>query len=226
MIPFLLLATSSLVAGIPHNFDDYDPVSSPPHRPTLHDIAQTTKNHTLTTVPTKPLEYTGHSHNPHEAVLVELDEAEILRLMGPDPPSYWEHDTNVTISDQTHGHLMAVHAASMSLAFFGVLPIGESIPMVGRSGRLNGIFVLTSLGIALRAFSSPLHWFVQSIFVGLVVLGWFTGAIYSTFTPSLYVELACFRNMQLTATTLQIPWGKAFWDGIFHASHNHSHHTR
>ncbi|KAF8324437.1 uncharacterized protein EI90DRAFT_2934701 [Cantharellus anzutake] len=109
-------------------------------------------------------EPTGHSHDPHEPVLDELDEAEILRLMGPDPLSYWEFDTNSTTVNRTHGDLMIVHAASMSLAFFGALPVG----------------------IVLRAFNNPLHCVVQTIFVILVVLGWLTGFIYNKLTPSLF----------------------------------------
>ena len=184
-----LLAASSFVAAIPHDDDgaDYE-LSPPPHHPTVHGMTQT-KNDTLAAIPTKPHRSTGHSHNSHEAVLVELDEDEILRLMGPDPPSYWEYDTNVTAPVQTHGKLMAVHAASMSLAFFGVLPVSECNLSNHGSPRLYVGMVTHSFaaGIVLRAFSNPLHYVVQSIFVGMVVLGWLTGAIYSKFTPNRHV---------------------------------------
>ena len=46
---------------------------------------------------------------------------------------------------------------------------------------------LFAAGIVLCAFSNPLHYIVQHIFMGVVILGWLTGAIYSKFTPNRHV---------------------------------------
>ena len=65
----------------------------------------------------------GHSH--HAAPIVQLNETEVFLTHGTTPPSYYWHDIMEPPEDgKRYPGLMGVHALSMSLAFFGALPIG------------------------------------------------------------------------------------------------------
>ena len=69
----------------------------------------------------------GHGHgNHHAAPLAELNETEVTLWHQPTPPSYYTFDFEGE-GDPTaerHAGLMMVHIVSMSLAFFGALPVG------------------------------------------------------------------------------------------------------
>lgn len=68
-------------------------------------------------------EHGGHEHHhSHAPALLELNETKILDSHAPDPPSYWDYD---------HGEdgkpaLLYVHIALMTVAYFGLLPLGPS----------------------------------------------------------------------------------------------------
>jgi hypothetical protein len=66
----------------------------------------------------------GHDHS-HGQPLLELNETAILEKFGPDPLSYYAHDFQLE-GEKGLGGLMIFHIAVMSLAFFVVLPFGES----------------------------------------------------------------------------------------------------
>ena len=69
----------------------------------------------------------GHDHHGNVAPLVELNETEVLLHHDPTPPSYWSIDIDDSDSRESrHPGLMALHALSMLLAFFGALPAGSS----------------------------------------------------------------------------------------------------
>lgn len=69
----------------------------------------------------------GHGHHGNMAPLVELNETEVLLHHDPTPPSYWSIDIdNPDSRESRHPGLMALHALSMLLAFFGALPAGLS----------------------------------------------------------------------------------------------------
>lgn len=68
-------------------------------------------------------EHGGHEHHhSHAPALLELNETKILDSHAPNPPSYWDYD---------HGEdgkpaLLYVHIALMTVAYFGLLPLGPS----------------------------------------------------------------------------------------------------
>jgi hypothetical protein len=65
----------------------------------------------------------SHSHNQP---LLELNETAVLEKFGPDPLSYYAHDFELQGAEKSLGGLMIFHIVIMSLAFFVVLPFGES----------------------------------------------------------------------------------------------------
>lgn len=69
----------------------------------------------------------GHSHG-HGKPKLELNETEILENFGPDPLSYYAHDFQLEGAEKSMGGLMVFHIVIMSLAFFVMLPFGESNP--------------------------------------------------------------------------------------------------
>lgn len=86
----------------------------------------------LTASASVPTTHSHHSHDPHKKPLQELDEAQVLKDHGSDPESYWDHDYLPTVVDaqtKSHPSLMVLHIVSMSLAFFGALPIGMVLVM-------------------------------------------------------------------------------------------------
>ncbi|TBU23495.1 hypothetical protein BD311DRAFT_673841 [Dichomitus squalens] len=105
----------------------------------------------------------GHSH--HAAPVVQLNETEVYMTHGTTPPSYYWHDIMEPPQDgERYPGLMGLHALSMSLAFFGALPIG----------------------IALRSVKHAWHGVTVIVFYGLVAVGLSSSALYRKLTPDLY----------------------------------------
>jgi hypothetical protein len=92
----------------------------------IHDAPGMNHSSSTTAIQRPPPEH-AHSHS-HAAPLLELNETEVLIAHSPDPPSYWSYDfgDDGPSPGRTWSGFMILHVASMSLAFFGALPIGTN----------------------------------------------------------------------------------------------------
>ncbi|GAA5947934.1 hypothetical protein JCM3765_007036 [Sporobolomyces pararoseus] len=105
----------------------------------------------------------GNEHDHHhsrEPPKLILNETEILLTHAPDPPSYLDLDQ----TDEGMAGTMIAHIVSMSLAFFGLLP----------------------LAIFLKAGGSHLSILPQIGFLVFSILGSFLGRVYAWSTPNMY----------------------------------------
>lgn len=105
----------------------------------------------------------GHGHG-HAAPMLELNETAILEKFGPDPLSYYAHDFQLEGAEHKLGGLMVFHIVVMSLAFFVVLP----------------------LAIVLRSAKHKAHKVVNTVFLVMTTIGFFSGAAYKKLSPNLY----------------------------------------
>lgn len=115
--------------------------------------AEPSVDHPSTSTPSPPSPPSGgHEHGhlpPGTSPLLKLNESEVLLHHAPDPLSYWAHDAGMRLgpdgvsivpsssddNSKNHGSLMAIHAVAMTLAFFAVLPIGESNRKLSQTNR-------------------------------------------------------------------------------------------
>lgn len=110
-----------------------------------HHDEELNTDHPSTSPPSIPFPPAGgHEHGhlpPGISPLLKLNESEVLLHHAPDPLSYWAHDIGMRLgpdgvsivpsskdeSSKSHGFLMAIHVVCMTMSFFAILPIGESI---------------------------------------------------------------------------------------------------
>ncbi|KAI0751517.1 hypothetical protein C8Q80DRAFT_1099143 [Daedaleopsis nitida] len=105
----------------------------------------------------------GHGH--HARPIAELNETEVTLYHDPTPLSYYWIDIMESPVDETrYPGLMGLHILSMSLAFFGALPIG----------------------IALRSVKHAWHGVTVILFYALIALGLSASALYRKLTPDMY----------------------------------------
>lgn len=121
------------------------------HQDQPSSLAHDHSTHSNSSIPHSP-SHDAHS-SPHHSgpVLVNLNETAIEVHHGPQLPSYLTRDFNITVpkpllpehqgewqalqavvtAGEAKPWLMGIHVATMTLAFFGALPIGESMDVTG-----------------------------------------------------------------------------------------------
>ncbi|QRW05336.1 membrane protein [Ceratobasidium sp. AG-Ba] len=119
--------------------------------------------HAATTNGSSHAMVSGHSHG-HGQPMAELNETAILEKFGPDPLSYYAHDFQLEGAERKLGGLMVFHIVVMSLAFFVVLPFA----------------------IVLRSAKHKAHKPVNTVFLVMTALGFFSGTAYKKLSPDLY----------------------------------------
>ncbi|KAJ3723135.1 hypothetical protein C8R42DRAFT_665389 [Lentinula raphanica] len=106
-----------------------------------------------------------HHHMSHAAPLLELNETELTLNHQPIPESYYTIDfDDIEHASERHPGLMFMHAVTMMLAWFVMLP----------------------MGIAMRSVNHAWHKMVTLGFYGFVLLGLAFSTAYRKLTPNMY----------------------------------------
>ena len=126
-VPLLLAAAASaaLASAVPAPEDDALPDSPSLRQDLLYRRDEHGHDHAMA------MGSGGEHDHPHHGVSkLELNETELLLYHQPTPPSYWSIDfEDRQPGDERYPGLIGVHVLFMSLAFFGALPAGTSLPL-------------------------------------------------------------------------------------------------
>lgn len=119
------------------------------------------------------------AHDHSSAPLTTLNETLILLTHSPDPLAYYELDG----MEEGKPSVLVAHVVFMGLAFFVLLPLGESRELVAETDE--GANPERVAALFLKSGKSQLALIPQGAFLVTSLLGMLFGAMYGSLTPNL-----------------------------------------